>query len=71
MYALQSKIRPKCFNNRFWTGQDYSDDPEKILKFTTADDVDRWLRTHHHLRGYLKPVEIQITEGTVTDANQT
>lgn len=63
-YALQSRTPLLTARNRYWTGQDYCEDLERVLLFNTHDEARRWLSVHKHLRGILAVVSVEEKCGT-------
>lgn len=45
--------------SRYWTGEDYTIDPTRALRFRTPEEATRWLQAHKHLRPWLRVAQLE------------
>jgi hypothetical protein len=65
VWALRSKRElPRKRGPQFWTGQDYTPEIEKALRFGSQQEADKWLQAHRHLRPLLEVVFVTAAEPT-------
>jgi len=60
-WVLVSKRQTTLFESpelRMWTGQDYTTDPARALKFSCIEDVQRWLKARAYLMSSLRAAEL-------------